>query len=129
MLDCSRRDQRFFRREVITLEEKLCPSCSRCSNRILVLKYVWASQFLRYEVRPSLSAAPTDGSRTIRDDWCSYAMANCFEIEKQIKKRRLRKSWYVGERIVKKTGEASSCGAFEINLLPDSQPQRVFLFR
>jgi hypothetical protein len=32
-------------------------------------------------------------------------MANCFEIEKQIKKRKLRKSWYMGERIVKKTGE------------------------
>jgi hypothetical protein len=58
----------------------------------------------------------------------SYAMANCFEIEKEIKRRRLRKCWYVDERIVKKIETVPYSGAFEIKLLPDNRPRKVFLF-
>src|SRR5437870_5633660 len=31
----------------------------------------------------------------------SYAMANCFEIEREVKKRKLRKSWYLDDRLAK----------------------------
>ena len=56
----------------------------------------------------------------------SWAMANCFEIEKVLK--LLKKPWYIDERIAKRL---CTCQTFEtkmVTLLPSNQPRAVHVF-
>lgn len=58
----------------------------------------------------------------------SYAMGNCFEIEKEVKKRGLRKSWYIDGRIAKHIKRPGPREVLELNLLPKDEPRSVHLF-
>lgn len=58
----------------------------------------------------------------------SYAMGNCFEIEKEVKKRKLRKSWYLDGRIAKHVKRPGPREVLKLKLLPKDQPRSVYLF-
>jgi hypothetical protein len=56
----------------------------------------------------------------------SYAMANCFEIEAEARKKKLySKSWYVDARIAKKVRSAWATESIEVHLLPSGKVRRV----
>lgn len=57
----------------------------------------------------------------------SYAMANCFKIEAEAKKKRLRAAWYVDSRIAKKVHAVRSAKSLWVPLLPNRQARRIYL--
>lgn len=57
----------------------------------------------------------------------SYAMANCFAIEKKAKDQRLRKSWYVDARIVKHLPQTGLTGSISVKMLPTGTHRQVYV--
>ena len=57
----------------------------------------------------------------------SWAMANCFEIEKKL--RRLRAAWYVDERIATKLRGTSRSKKSNVALLPSGQQRTIHTYR
>lgn len=57
----------------------------------------------------------------------SYAMANCFEIEKEVKKLKLRKSWYLDSRIAKHIKISAPSQVLKLKLMPTNQARTVHL--
>lgn len=58
----------------------------------------------------------------------SYAMGNCFEIEKEAKKRKLRKSWYLDGRLAKHVPKSRSHPVLSVTLFRRKRPSSVYLF-
>jgi hypothetical protein len=58
----------------------------------------------------------------------SYAMANCFEVDAKIKKKKLRKSWYVDTRIVREIEHLKSSEWIVVPFLPTGRRRRVYLY-
>ena len=59
----------------------------------------------------------------------SWAMANCFEIEKEMKRLRIKKAWYVDERIAKKIQTEQECEKHAVSLYPSSQSRTVYCYK
>jgi len=58
----------------------------------------------------------------------SYAMANCFEIEAEARRRKLTKrSWYVDIRIVRHVPAALADEYLKVSLLPTGKFRRVYV--
>jgi hypothetical protein len=57
----------------------------------------------------------------------SYAMANCFEIEAEGKRRGLRNEWYIDERIIKRLGVTADA-SITVNLLPDGIGRKIYMY-
>jgi len=57
----------------------------------------------------------------------SWAMANCFKIEKLA--RRWRKSWYIDERIAKKIQTNQVCQKHKVKMYPDGQQRSVHAYK
>jgi hypothetical protein len=57
----------------------------------------------------------------------SYAMSNCFEIEAEVKARKLHKAWYVDERIIKKLGIPAE-ESITIKLLPEGIGRNIHMY-
>lgn len=79
-----------------------------------------------------LASAVSDGQiahqpRAVVLKTSSWAMANCFLIEKDLGKHRA--DWYIDSRIVKDVSLAEPMGSEEILLLPSKEPRRVFMYR
>jgi hypothetical protein len=73
------------------------------------------------------SNAGFDGARVTVIKASSYAMANCFEIEAEAKRRRLRKAWYIDVRIARKVREARAPKWIAVPLLPGGKRRRVYV--
>jgi hypothetical protein len=59
----------------------------------------------------------------------SYAMANCFEIEREVKENKeLRSVWYLDERIAKHLRALKPDGAFEMKFLPELKSRSVYRY-
>ena len=74
---------------------------------------------------PTMPEAPNQRVTVIRAS--SYAMVNCFEIEAEAKKRKLRKAWYLDARIVRRVGHIESNEWITVPLLPRGMRRRVYL--
>jgi hypothetical protein len=60
----------------------------------------------------------------------SYAMANCFEIEAEAKRRKLHnKFWYIDVRIARKVYAAKAPDWIDVTLLPKGHRRRVYVHR
>jgi len=57
----------------------------------------------------------------------SYAMANCFEIEAEVKRKKLRKAWYVDERIVNEL-HMNAEESITVELLPSSKGRKIYMY-
>lgn len=57
----------------------------------------------------------------------SWAMANCFKIEKEL--GRLRKAWYVDGRIAKKIQTEQEYEKHPVSLYPSSQSRNVYCYK
>ncbi len=58
----------------------------------------------------------------------SYAMANCFEIEREVRRRKLRHAWYLDSRILDHIKTVTPNGVFKLKLLPNRRPRNVYSF-
>ena len=70
---------------------------------------------------------PPTGGRVTVIEASSWAMANCFEIEKKL--GGLRASWYVDGRIVRKLGTTNSSQRHKVRLFPSGEPRVVHTYR
>jgi hypothetical protein len=74
------------------------------------------------------------GGRTIRTkratilSTSSYAMANCFEIESAVKRRKLRSFWYLDQRIAENLKTIKPNGSFRLQLLPSRRARSVYWY-
>ena len=60
----------------------------------------------------------------------SYAFANCFEIEKELcKKKGLRMDWYVDSRVVRKIPTFPKCGRHYVKMLPSDRKRYVHVHK
>ena len=67
------------------------------------------------------------GSRVTLIKASSYAMANCFEIEAEAKKKKLRgKTWYIDIRIARMVRAATAPEWISVPLLPGGKRRRVY---
>jgi hypothetical protein len=66
------------------------------------------------------------GGRVTVIEASSWAMANCFEIEKKI--GSLRKAWYIDERIAKKIETGQACEKHKVRLYPSGTPRNVHVY-
>lgn len=57
----------------------------------------------------------------------SYAMGNCFEIDKEVKRCKLRKSWYLDDRLAKHIRGVTARDVLLVKLLPKSRQCKVHL--
>jgi hypothetical protein len=55
----------------------------------------------------------------------SYAMANCFEVEAEAKRQRLRGTWYIDSRIGNKVASVPKREFVEVSFLPDRKRRNV----
>jgi len=68
-----------------------------------------------------------DGTRVTVIRASSYAMANCFEIEAEAKRKRLREAWYIDVRIARKVRKARAPQWITVPLLPSGKRRRVYI--
>jgi hypothetical protein len=71
---------------------------------------------------------PTHGQLTDRVTilrTSSYAMGNCFEIERKVKDRKLRKSWYLDDRLAKQITGRQERETLSLKLLPRNRECKV----
>lgn len=73
------------------------------------------------------SDSPGGNSRVTVIKTSSWAMANCFKIEAEAKRKELRQAWYIDERIARKVGAAKAPKYFRVHLLPDGKSRKVFV--
>jgi hypothetical protein len=73
-----------------------------------------------------LNADP-DSTRVTVISASSYAMANCFEIEAQVRSRKLQKAWYIDTRVAKKVRAARAPQWVTVPLLPGGKSRRVYV--
>jgi hypothetical protein len=60
----------------------------------------------------------------------SYAFANCFEVEKELSKRkRLRMDWYVDSRIVRRIPTFPKCKRHYVKMLPSGRKRNVHVHK
>jgi hypothetical protein len=72
----------------------------------------------------------TPSSRVTVIKASSYAMANCFEIEAEAKRKRVRgRAWYIDVRITQKVPVARSSEWIEPQLLPRGESRKVYVHR
>lgn len=69
----------------------------------------------------------TDGGRVTVIKASSYAMANCFEIEAEARRKALRKAWYVDARIARQIRRIEKKEWIAVPLLPGGLRRRVYL--
>lgn len=72
------------------------------------------------------SHANSDPRRVTVIKASSYAMANCFEIEVEAKKKELRSAWYVDVRIARHVPAARAAEWVAVPLLPRGKRRRVY---
>lgn len=73
------------------------------------------------------SNAGPDGTRVTVIKASSYAMANCFKIEAEAKRKRLHKAWYIDVRIARKVRAAKAPEWIAVRLLPLGKRRRVYV--
>jgi hypothetical protein len=56
----------------------------------------------------------------------SFAMANCFEIEVEAKRKKLRSAWYVDVRIARMVRQTKGSEWFLVGLLPTGRRRRIY---
>lgn len=66
------------------------------------------------------------GHRVTVIEASSWAMANCFEIEKQL--GHLKQPWYVDERIASKIQPDRASSKHEASMYPSGRPRRVHVY-
>jgi hypothetical protein len=76
-------------------------------------------------VRGGYKAGKVPGVTVIRAS--SWAMANCFEIEKRISSK-LRKPWYIDGRIKERIRTCQTFQTETVPLLPMNRPRTVYVF-
>jgi hypothetical protein len=60
----------------------------------------------------------------------SYAFANCFEVEKELcKKKRLKMDWYVDDRIAQKIPALAKCDRHGVAMLPSGRKRNVYVLK
>ncbi|MGA2240315.1 MAG: hypothetical protein ABSG74_14005 [Candidatus Bathyarchaeia archaeon] len=60
----------------------------------------------------------------------SYAFANCFEVEKELSKRkRLRMDWYVDSHIARKIPNFPKCDRYAVTMLPSGRKRSVYVLK
>ena len=60
----------------------------------------------------------------------SYAFANCFEVEKELSRRkRLRMDWYVDSRIARKIPTFPKCDRHAVAMLPSGRKRSVHVLK
>ena len=57
----------------------------------------------------------------------SWAMANCFEIERELKRRKLKKNWYIDSRVTKGLRRPSR-EDMQVTLLPANRERAVSMY-
>jgi len=70
--------------------------------------------------------AAIQGARVTVITASSFAMANCFEIEAEAKRKKLRKAWYVDVRIARSVPEARATQWCSVRLLPGGKLRRIY---
>jgi hypothetical protein len=74
------------------------------------------------------SDASPHGSRVTVIKASSYAMANCFEVEAEAKKKKLRgKTWYIDVRIARMVHAARAPKWISVSFLPTGKRRRVYI--
>jgi hypothetical protein len=60
----------------------------------------------------------------------SYAFANCFEVEKDLcKKKGLKMDWYVDSRIARKIPAFAKCDRHRVVMLPSGRKRNVYVLK
>jgi hypothetical protein len=60
----------------------------------------------------------------------SYAFANCFEVEKELcKRKKLRMDWYIDSRIVQKIPVLAKCDRYGVAMLPSGRKRYVHVLK
>jgi hypothetical protein len=60
----------------------------------------------------------------------SYAFANCFEVEKELcKKKRLRMDWYIDSRIARKMRVFNKCKRHDVAMLPSGTKRKIYVLK
>ncbi|MGF6859223.1 hypothetical protein [Paraburkholderia sp. CI3] len=76
---------------------------------------------------PSVDGEMVGQARAVVLKTSSWAMANCFEIEKKLKHHRA--DWYIDSRITTDVDVMPAFAAEEVRLLPSAESRRVDMFR
>ena len=58
----------------------------------------------------------------------SWALANCFQIEKEARRRRWRYAWYIDSRIAMKIKTATNSRTEKVELLPNDKNRAIHLY-
>ena len=72
-----------------------------------------------------INIPPADARVTVIEA-SSYAMANCFRIEKQAKTKKRRNDWYVDVRIAGNVRRARTAKWIAVSMLPSGKCRRVY---
>ena len=67
-----------------------------------------------------------DQPRVIKLKTSSYAMGNCFLIEKQL--RHLKRHWYIDSRIAEHLSTDQALTKHTVEMLPGNQPREVYVY-
>jgi hypothetical protein len=98
-----------------------------CSGKLYAI-CVKGRAFPRDELHdPALDHDMHGQGRAVVLKTSSWAMANCFEIEKKLKQHRA--DWYIDSRITRNVDLKPFFAAEEVQLLPSGESRRVDMFR
>jgi len=59
----------------------------------------------------------------------SFALANCFEVEKFAREKKLRRPWYVDSRLARHINTAQAFSEEAVRLLPDGKERTVYAYK
>jgi hypothetical protein len=60
----------------------------------------------------------------------SYALANCFEVEKELSKgKKLRMDWYIDSRIARKISKFPKCDRYPVAMLPSNTKRDIYVLK
>lgn len=109
--------------------EKIIRDAARLKKKVSTLKQCYAiavkGQSFPIELRPSQHKRDDVRVTVLRTS--SYAMANCFQVEAAIKKRKFNMAWYVDERIAKKLA-APRHQSITVKLLPSGNSRKIYAY-
>lgn len=100
---------------------------SRCGAKLYAIS-VKGMSFHSNEFAPAVFEGQiTQQPRAVVLKTSSWAMANCFEIEKSLSKHRA--DWYIDERITKGVNLGAPFAAEEISLFPNNEKRAIHMFK
>jgi len=99
--------------------DTICPSYAICIKGQLIPEPVCA-----------YDSGTNEDHRFIYVKASSYAFANCFEVEKELcKKKKLKMDWYVDSRVGEKIPAFAKCDRHSVAMLPSGRKRSVYVLK